>query len=228
MKPPTLILKHLLFSDKLLDYHVKRIHEASRPNICRICSKGFVKRSDLKQHLRLHLGIKKNVCPECNRPFAHSSNLYRHMKVHSKDAPYQCAVCHKHFLQVSGLNQHSRIHLKEQSDQKRSGKMASSNLAEPVLAQSDTFRKTPEPVDQIRFNNENGILQGVQIQVIEDSVQKEQKDDEEGELIQPAVQVRPENQSHTYIYIMLVSNFVYFDFCYFKGRAERNAGLCGG
>ncbi|XP_021926648.1 zinc finger protein 92-like, partial [Zootermopsis nevadensis] len=66
---------------------------SNRPHVCDVCGKGFLLRSNLKQHMLVHTGIKPHVCSECGKGFTQLSNLKTHSIVHTGEKPHVCGVC---------------------------------------------------------------------------------------------------------------------------------------
>ena len=62
---------------------------------CAICSKNFVKKQELKDHLSRHFGLNLSLCPICGKQFSHASNLSRHIRIHTGIKPYKCKQCGK-------------------------------------------------------------------------------------------------------------------------------------
>lgn len=48
--------------------------EGSRKHACNVCSKRFLKRSNLIDHLRLHANVKIYACKYCEKSFVQSGN----------------------------------------------------------------------------------------------------------------------------------------------------------
>lgn len=90
--------------------HIKDTHDAERPYICVLCSKGFCRRSDLKKHSIVHTGIRPFVCPICAKSFSRNTNLTKHMRIHSSVKPYVCQQCPRSFSTGIELSRHGRTH----------------------------------------------------------------------------------------------------------------------
>lgn len=84
--------------------------EDKPPFICKICSKSFSKRDNLKKHEIIHRGEKPYLCEECGKSFARKQDLNVHRRYHSGVRPYACSLCDKKFHSYSGLKSHQNRH----------------------------------------------------------------------------------------------------------------------
>jgi uncharacterized Zn-finger protein len=83
---------------------------SSKSHVCDTCGKGFVLRSNLKQHMLVHTGIKPHVCSECGKSFTQLSNLKTHSIVHTGEKPHVCGVCGKAYTSLHNLKAHDYVH----------------------------------------------------------------------------------------------------------------------
>ncbi|XP_069693207.1 zinc finger protein 239-like isoform X1 [Periplaneta americana] len=88
-------------------------HHSDKPHVCDVCGKGFLLRSNLKQHMLVHTGIKPHVCSECGKGFTQLSNLKTHTIVHTGEKPHVCGVCGKAYTSLHNLKAHEYIHTGE-------------------------------------------------------------------------------------------------------------------
>lgn len=69
-----------------------KTHDCLKPNICDICNKSFMRKSDLKKHMRIHSGEKPYSYDICGRTFSISGNLSRHLKRHKGIQEHSCIM----------------------------------------------------------------------------------------------------------------------------------------
>ena len=70
---------------------------AVKPHQCAQCNKAFVRKHDLKVHLRTHTGEKPYHCDYCDKAFTQKGNFFRHLRTHTGEKPFQCDQCDKVF-----------------------------------------------------------------------------------------------------------------------------------
>eukprot|EP00063_Salmo_salar_P048320 XP_014023155.1 PREDICTED: zinc finger and SCAN domain-containing protein 12-like [Salmo salar] len=75
------------------------------------------KASELKVPLKAHTGERQHRCPVCSKYFLKTSNLKIHQRIHTGEKsfhigekPYQCKDCSKCFIRMGNLTEHMRIH----------------------------------------------------------------------------------------------------------------------
>eukprot|EP00112_Aurelia_sp_Birch-Aquarium-sp1_P011286 Seg2372.6 transcript_id=Seg2372.6/GoldUCD/mRNA.D3Y31 product="Zinc finger protein 2" protein_id=Seg2372.6/GoldUCD/D3Y31 len=81
-----------------------------RPYQCDICSKRFVRASNVKVHSVTHTGNRQHECETCGKKFTQSGVLSRHKLIHSDTKPFKCEICGKEFRQKIGLTHHKLSH----------------------------------------------------------------------------------------------------------------------
>jgi len=81
--------------------------------VCRLCTKQFDERIQLKQHMRTHTGRRNYPCDECEKKFPSSSAFRSHKRsMHSNLKGYLCTDCGAAFKGGSALIDHrKRTHL---------------------------------------------------------------------------------------------------------------------
>ena len=84
-----------------------------RPYVCYICTKSFVKCSDLTSHIQTHIQERLHSCSLCHKQFVKLSNMKTHMLTHTGEKPHECDVCQKRFTCSSSLARHLPIHTGE-------------------------------------------------------------------------------------------------------------------
>ena len=82
--------------------------EGKDGKICPYCDKIFMRRSNLKEHIRVHTGETPFTCDICNRGFKQQHSLKDHKRTHTGEKPYQCNMCSKSFAVKHNLKVHQR------------------------------------------------------------------------------------------------------------------------
>lgn len=80
---------------------------------CTLCTKRFVGKSNLVDHLRYHANIRNYKCTHCDKTFIQSGSLKSHLRTHTAEKPFECLQCGKRFGQKSALTVHTRTHTQE-------------------------------------------------------------------------------------------------------------------
>ena len=93
-----------------LDAHM-RAHRGIKPFVCNECGLQFSNKSNWQRHVAEHTGERKYACPHCNKRFSRSYYLTDHMKVHTGLKPYSCHICGKQAATRSNHNSHLRTHM---------------------------------------------------------------------------------------------------------------------
>uniref|UniRef100_A0A1B0DMW2 Uncharacterized protein n=1 Tax=Phlebotomus papatasi TaxID=29031 RepID=A0A1B0DMW2_PHLPP len=93
----------------------KTVDYKDRKHECHVCSKRFLRRSNLIDHLRLHANQRPFECQYCNKKFVQSGNYKSHLRIHTKERPYECRICYKKYNQPSALKVHIRTHTMEKN-----------------------------------------------------------------------------------------------------------------
>lgn len=82
-----------------------------RPHACKVCSKSFLRKSNLVDHLRLHANLRLYQCEYCEKSFVQAGNFKSHLRIHTKERPFKCTLCPKTYNQSSALKVHKITHL---------------------------------------------------------------------------------------------------------------------
>lgn len=75
--------------------------------VCKICHKGFLKASVLRDHQNVHSGLRPYSCKHCGRAFANHGSRYQHEQTHQKRR-HKCA-CGKLFGRSQELERHQGL-----------------------------------------------------------------------------------------------------------------------
>jgi len=97
-----------LFMTKLKVKDHMKMHGKDRCFKCITCGKYFIRKTHLIFHASIHMGNKQYPCVMCGKAFAFSCNLKKHMHKHVGVRPYSCRYCGKTFLHK--LTEHIRVH----------------------------------------------------------------------------------------------------------------------
>ena len=92
--------------------HLKSCLSGGKQFVCGLCSRAFLYKSALVNHVRVHTGEKPFTCSVCNKSFAQSQTLNKHKKIHTSEKPFACSECNKKFRNKNELLQHERYHAK--------------------------------------------------------------------------------------------------------------------
>lgn len=78
--------------------------------VCKICSRTFLNKQNMKRHMQTHSGEKPHRCQFCSLSFLRLSHLQRHHRVHTGERPFACDQCDKQFSRSDKLKQHIVVH----------------------------------------------------------------------------------------------------------------------
>ena len=78
--------------------HVKTVHEKVKNYRCRMCTKRFATRSNLKRHVKLVHEKKKDFqCDDCDREFSTKANLVEH-RINTHEVHHICEQCYRRLV----------------------------------------------------------------------------------------------------------------------------------
>ncbi|XP_037034723.1 protein snail homolog Sna-like isoform X2 [Bradysia coprophila] len=105
---------------KYLEKHMRQqhFHTQKRPNAteeyeCDICSKRFISKTKIRQHLITHIneGRRKFLCVACGNQFCSKFGLAQHISaIHDKEQKFQCTKCNRRFAHKHNLKTHMNRH----------------------------------------------------------------------------------------------------------------------
>ncbi|XP_026764866.3 zinc finger protein 681-like isoform X2 [Galleria mellonella] len=99
-----------------LNAHINKIHLQIRPFVCKICFKGFHKKSTLTEHIRIHEKRKDLTCELCGEGYVCIKTLTEHLRLHSGEKPYQCEICNVKFASSGRRTEHIKRKHREKTE----------------------------------------------------------------------------------------------------------------
>jgi len=95
-----------------LEDHLRK-HINAREFECDVCKKRFNLKGDLRQHEKVHKQERPFECEFCKMSFPRGPSLWRHRRTHTGEKPYTCDICGKRFARMENCQEHRRIHTGE-------------------------------------------------------------------------------------------------------------------
>ena len=84
-------------------------HVDTKPFICDVCSRGFIRKADLDRHKIIHTdNYSPQRCTQCGAVFASEANLSKHMHKHER-LTLRCEKCGQHFARQSTFDKHITV-----------------------------------------------------------------------------------------------------------------------
>ncbi len=106
----------MFMAEKALKMHLKEKHSKKKlEHTCPTCSKGFLYKSRLLEHLPKHSQELNFQCDFCEKAFKTQQARGQHMRIAHKEFEYCCPICQQIFQSCATLNRHT----KEQHGQAR-------------------------------------------------------------------------------------------------------------
>lgn len=87
-----------------------RAHTGERPFKCKHCDMRLAKRSHRERHERTHSKTKAFKCSNCQRTYHRADDLKTHLRSHTGERPYACTMCNKTYITSSHLQTHIKSH----------------------------------------------------------------------------------------------------------------------
>jgi len=147
---------------------------------------------------------KKYCCPHCTRRFLTRGNVKNHMRIHSRDKPFQCPICQDLFAYQGVYQRHLLRHREnnEIDDDELTPILAESvRLAEEITNQETSAVRIIEEMDEDDNDEEDMEMHGDDEDVeaeAEDEEEEEAEDNDEEELKQEFEEEQPEEQVEGY------------------------------
>ena len=85
------------------------MHDEFRPFLCYMCSKTFVYKDSLNQHMLTHTDVATVACPICGKSFKQRGSMYKHKAIHGP-GKYICDTCGRRFDRKEYLLAHVKTH----------------------------------------------------------------------------------------------------------------------
>lgn len=96
-----------------LELHIRRVHTKQFDYHCEICKKGFIEKSQLREHMFTHVGERPFACNQCDKKYSTRSSLSSHKRyIHpaGNHPSYDCHLCGFKFPYQTRLLSHLETH----------------------------------------------------------------------------------------------------------------------
>lgn len=99
-----------------LKHHDSLLHNEETPFACTFCPARFKAKANLRLHLRTHTQERPYACELCDKSFMYPTDKKRHMLQHTGQKPFKCKECEKGFTRKTLLHKHQISHRKDITD----------------------------------------------------------------------------------------------------------------
>ncbi|KAF7286016.1 hypothetical protein GWI33_008319 [Rhynchophorus ferrugineus] len=96
---------------RVLDYHMKTLHQPSSKVYCDLCGKEFTTIKNCLRHKKTHFIEDETLtCRECNKVFANNWYLKKHMDSRHYGKVHICDICGARIADKGNLKNHMKLH----------------------------------------------------------------------------------------------------------------------
>ncbi|XP_052757198.1 zinc finger protein 37-like isoform X4 [Galleria mellonella] len=87
--------------------HIRSVHLQERNQECSICHSRFFSKYCLSRHMVIHSGEKKFLCGVCGKGYVRKKNLKDHMRQH--EIGFICSICGQNYVDQASLFAHVNV-----------------------------------------------------------------------------------------------------------------------
>lgn len=136
--PDPHVFAHFSFAtDKILQYHIQKVHERKFNRVCHICAKIYATDAAFQRHVQSHSGVEQPRvnCLVCGKSYKNEIVLKDHMTIHEDEGKtFPCPHCPK-------ISPHRRA-LKAHIYEMHNFKVKKCNFCEKVCKTNQELRVT--------------------------------------------------------------------------------------